>query len=142
MDNKKRKVCDSNDGFDRNEWDAISDDEQVALRKLFTEVHREAYTHMAALREAATELVRLDERVKKLTELVVGGEDRVLAMFGFENPFSPSVAISASSFEELLEATEEQQDYLLQFNEQPDAVFLLPFEEEEEEETVKLKSGA
>ena len=114
----------------------------MALRKLFTEVHREAYTQMTALREAATGLVRLDERVKKLTELVVGGEDRVLAMFGFENPFSPSVAISASSFEELLEATEEQQDYLLQFNEQPDAVFLLPFEEEEEEETVKLKSGA
>ena len=46
VDKKKRKVCDSssNDGFDRNEWDAISDDEQVALRKLFTEVHRAAYT--------------------------------------------------------------------------------------------------
>ena len=105
----------------------------MALRKLFTEVHREAYTQMTALREAATGLVRLDERVKKLTELVVSGADRVLAMFGNENPLFPSVAISASSFEELLEATEEQEDYLLQFNEQPDAVFLLPFEEEEEE---------
>ena len=51
----------------------------------------------------------MDERVKKLTELV-GGADRLLAMFGNENPLFPSEAMSASSFKELLE---EQEDYLL-----------------------------
>jgi len=129
-------------GFNTQEWNALSDKQRIAMRELYTKVHRSALAQMELLREAAQNLSDLDDQALESTNAILGGEENVMRIFGVKNPVgcdegtevdeytqkdgSKIQCVSTISFEDLLESTEERADFLKQFK--ASKTFFLPQE--------------
>ena len=122
----------STDGeFNKQEFETITKEQLMALRKLYTEVHRSALGQMALLRASAQALQDLDNRALEQTKKILGGEENVKRIFGVNNPLgcddmttvdmyeeedkSKTFYVRTISSEDLLESTEERFDFLDQF---------------------------
>ena len=129
-------------GFSKQQWSLLTNEQQNALRKVYTSLHRRGFEQMTILREAAHNLKELDNYAMEQTNAILGGADVVELVFGVKNPLGLDEGtdveevfdkdgvkcIKSISFEDLLESTQERCDFLEQFV-QGSGTFALPQED-------------
>jgi pyruvate-formate lyase len=129
--------------FNKQQLDAISPEQLLAWRRLYTQVHRSALGQLALLRASAQALKELDSHALEQTNKILGGEENTEKIFGVRNPLgcdemttidvyvekdeSKTLLVRTISSEDILEATEERFDFLDQFR--SPRTFMLPQED-------------